>query len=115
MTGTLYRRVVALEAIKEKAAAGSVIAFMINGASDDDVIAVDYLSATTARQPGEMLADLLDRARSAAPHADFPIVAFSYSDEAKARLGKSELADAVPNSWPAPSPSGHACHVEHRP
>jgi len=112
MSGDLYRRVAALEAIKGQALAGSVIAFMINGASDDEVIAVEYLSVVTARQSGEALAETVKRARLIAPHADYPVMTFTYSDEAKARLGQNDLANAAPNSWPVPSPAGHARHVE---
>lgn len=108
----LKRRIAALELIRASADAGSVIAFMLDGASDDDVVAVEYLSTTTDRQPGEPLAETIRRARSIAPHADFPILTFSYSDDAKARLGKDELSHAAPNSWPVASPAGHARHME---
>lgn len=116
----LAARLAALEAIVERADNGVVIAWMIDGASDDDVVAVKVPAASKEilqRERGESLADLVKRAKALAPGNDVVGLLFYYSQEAKARLGKSERVDAAPNAWPDPSHchAGWACHVEHRP
>jgi hypothetical protein len=111
----LERRLTALEAITGRIDDSCIIAFMIDGASDDDVIAVRGRGAYLERLPGETLAELVDRVKALQPLAENHVMFFEYPDELRARLGKEYMPETLPNSWPIPSSSGHACHVEHRP
>lgn len=103
-----------LAALEKFAGNDEVIAFMLDGASDDDVIAIEQGEGRIERQSGETLAELVERAQSLGNR--WPtMLSFLYSDACKMRLGvHSEDANALPNTWPVPAPDGHACHVEHR-
>lgn len=111
----IAKRLSALEAVARKLDVdGYVVAFMIDGASDDDVIAVRSMhGGHLARSSGETLAELVERVKACQPRAESYVLFFEYSDALRQRLGTEHLPDDLPDTWPIPS-FGRACHVEAR-
>jgi hypothetical protein len=110
---TLRKRLAQLEAVARKSDGAIVVAFMVNGASDGDVIAVRSMQGAHAeRQPGESLPALVDRVKAKQPLAAAHILFFEYPDELRVRLGKEYMPETLPNTWPKPSHAGQANHLE---
>lgn len=86
---------------------------MLDGASDDDVIAVRSMGGEHAvREHGEALATLVDRIKAHQPLAEMHILFFEYDEPAlRQRWGREHLSETLPNTWPIPSPD-HARHLE---
>lgn len=113
---TLRKRLAQLESVARASDDAIVVAFMVNGASDDDVIAVRGTGGPMlAREAGETLAALVDRAKAQQPHAAAHVLFFEYPDELRVRLGKEYMPETLPNTWPTACDEGHARHVEQLP
>ena len=109
------KRLAVLEALTGRSDASFVVAFMVDGASDDDVIAVrNSFGDELGRAPGETLAELVDRMKARQPLVEAHVMSFEYPDSLRERLGKDHMPESLPNGWPVPSPPVYACHVEHR-
>lgn len=113
---SIDKRLSQLEAISAKMDDAPTLAFMVNGATDDEVTAVRTMhGAYQVRLPDETLAELVDRVKAETPLAAAHILFFEYADELRQRLGTEYLPEELPGSWPDPSPLDHARHAEARP
>ncbi len=108
----IAQRLSVLENLISRIDSSAVIAFMVDGASDDDVIAISYLGNTVTRADGETLTAMVERAKATQPLARHHVLFFEYPDALRQRLGKDYLPETLPNTWPLPSVYGCARHVE---
>ncbi len=92
----LEKRLAALETFA--GAADASRAYMVNGASDDDVAGVNCMSQPLDRQPGETLAELVGRAKALNPMAAHYVMFFEYADSVRQKLGVDYMPDALPNT-----------------
>ena len=75
-----------------------VIIFQIHGTAESDVIGLNTGQERLDRQPGETVADLVERGQASRPFDRAFIFFFDYSPEARKRAGSEELPSAWPDS-----------------